>query len=298
MDTLIARIEEMSRPLEPVPTGIKIDLHPIDGIETVLFDIYGTLLISGSGDVGTATATDSSEALAQALVAAGYKGNCPRAGELGPALLKAEIIQWHETARAGGIPFPEVEISRVWKNVIGKCIALEILEPDDDAQKILRLAVEYDGRINPVWRMPGAVETIETLRARGLRLGIVSNAQFYTPLVLEALFGKTIEAMGFDPALCVWSYQTLRAKPDVELFQNLKTDLSKALYVGNDMLNDIWTAAESGCRTVLFAGDKRSLRLRENDPRCAALRCDAVVDDLRQVSFLINSDRPSGTLGP
>lgn len=287
MDTLIARIEEMSQPMEPVPTGIQIDLHPIDGIETILLDVYGTLLISGSGDVGTATATDSSEALAQALVAAGYKGNCPRAGELGPALLKTEIIQWHETARAGGIAFPEVEISRVWKNVIEKWIALEILEPDDDAQKILRLAVEYDGLVNPVWRMPGAVETIETLRARGFRLGIVSNAQFYTPLVLEALFGKTVEAMGFDPALCVWSYQTLRAKPDVELFQNLKTDLSKTLYVGNDMLNDIWTATQAGCKTVLFAGDKRSLRLREQDSRCKKLKPTAVVDDLRQITEMI-----------
>jgi len=45
------------------------------------------------------------------------------------------------------------------------------------------------------------------------------------------------------------------------LFQTLEnqTNFSKTLYVGNDMLNDIWTATEAGCRTVLFAGDQRSL---------------------------------------
>jgi len=63
---------------------------------------------------------------------------------------------------------------------------LELLKPDDSTEKILRLAVEYECRVNPVWPMPAALETIETLRARGFRLGIVSNAQFYTPLIIEA----------------------------------------------------------------------------------------------------------------
>jgi putative hydrolase of the HAD superfamily len=120
MKTLINRISELSRPMEPVPTGVKPELHPIDGVETVLFDIYGTLLISGSGDVGTAAATDSAEALEQALIAAGYEGDFDRAGRLGPAMMKAEIAQEHASAKANGIDFPEVDISKVWKNVIEK----------------------------------------------------------------------------------------------------------------------------------------------------------------------------------
>ncbi|MGE4488876.1 MAG: HAD family hydrolase [Kiritimatiellales bacterium] len=289
MKTLTERIKELSRPLEPMPTGTQLDLHPIDGIETVLFDIYGTLLISGSGDVGTAAATDSSEALTQALFISGYDGDCECAGKIGPDLLKAEIRKWHADAKQRGIEFPEVEISRVWKNVVENFQTLEILKPDDDPEKILRLAVEYECCVNPVWPMPGAVETIEFLNARGIRLGIVSNAQFYTPLIFEALLGKSVEKLGFDPELCVWSYQALRAKPAVELFQTLETkiDPSKTLYVGNDMLNDIWTATQVGCHSVLFAGDKRSLRLRETDDRCKDLRPTAVVDDLRQIMKMV-----------
>ncbi len=289
MNELITTIKNLSRPLEPRPTGLPLRLEALDGVETVLFDLYGTLLISGSGDVGTAAAVDSAEALTRSLIVAGYEGDPERAGQLGPELIRQEIERRHETARTDGIAFPEVEISRVWQKIMEEFQKLDILKPDESPDKILRLAVEYECRINPVWPMPGAAETIEFFKERGLRLGLVSNAQFYTPLIMKALFEKTIEKLGFDPALCVWSYKALRAKPSIELFQTLEaeTDLSKAVYVGNDMLNDIWTASQAGCRTVLFAGDQRSLRLREEDKRCKKLQPDAVVDDLKQITELV-----------
>ena len=289
MKPLFESIRRLSAPLDPIPTGAELNLAVLDGIETVLFDIYGTLLISGSGDVGTAAAIDSAEALIQALIVSGYEGDHERAGELGPELLHAEIEHWHEAALESGIDFPEVEISRVWKKVLERFQTLELLKPDDDTQKILRLAVEYECRVNPVWPMPDALKTIENLRSRGFRLGIVSNAQFYTPLIIEALFGKPLEALGFEKELCVFSYRELKAKPAVELFQTLEeeVDWSKTLYVGNDMLNDIWTASQVGCRTCLFAGDQRSLRLREKDKRCKKLVPDAVVDNLHQVTEMV-----------
>ena len=289
MNPLIQSIKNLSAPLEPIPTGTALRLEPLDGIETVLFDIYGTLLISGSGDVGTAAAIDSAEALTQALIVSGYEGDLERAGELGPELLQQEIERWHDTAFESGTEFPEVEISRVWKKLIECFQGLELLKPDDSTEKILRLAVEYECRVNPVWPMPAALETIEALRVRGFRLGIVSNAQFYTPLIIEALFGKTLKNLGFEKELCVFSYKELKAKPSVELFQTLEnqTNFSKTLYVGNDMLNDIWTATEAGCRTVLFAGDQRSLRLRENDKRCKKRIPDSIVDHLHQITEMV-----------
>lgn len=289
MNTLIDSIQNLSKPLEPIATGHPLKLNVLDGVDTVLFDIYGTLLVSGSGDVGTAAAIDSAEALTQSLIVAGYEGDHERAGQLGPELLHAEIQHWHEAARESGIDCPEVEISRVWKKIIERFQGLELLKPDDDTDKIVRLAVEYECRVNPVWPMPAAAETIANLRERGFRLGIVSNAQFYTPLMIEALFGKTLEELGFEKELCVFSYKQLKAKPAIELFQTLenKIDFSKTIYVGNDMLNDVWTASQAGCRTVLFAGDKRSLRLREKDKRCKKLVPDAVVDQLHQITEMV-----------
>lgn len=58
----------------------------------------------------------------------------------------------------------------------------------------------------------------------------------------------------------------------------------QTLYVGNDMLNDILPAAQVGFRTALFAADKRSLRLRKDDPRVSQTVPDIVVTNLEEVA--------------
>jgi putative hydrolase of the HAD superfamily len=64
---------------------------------------------------------------------------------------------------------------------------------------------------------------------------------------------------------------------------------AETLYVGNDMLNDVWTASQCGLKTALFAGDKRSLRLREDDARCAALQPDVIVTSLSQILDIVGT---------
>ena len=133
------------------------------------------------------------------------------------------------------------------------------------------------------------------LKERGFVMGIVSNAQFYTPLLFRAFFEQTLEDIGFDPDCCIWSYKELKAKPSDDLFpkaeKHLKRNhgvrLSETVYVGNDMLNDIYCAHNAGCKTVLFAGDRRSLRMRETDERCIDLKPDAVITSLGHLPDLI-----------
>ena len=55
------------------------------------------------------------------------------------------------------------------------------------------------------------------------------------------------------------------------------------LYLGNDMLNDIWAAAQVGFRTALFAGDARSLRLREDREEIGDISPNAVITELKQL---------------
>ena len=55
------------------------------------------------------------------------------------------------------------------------------------------------------------------------------------------------------------------------------------MYVGNDMLNDIASAAKVGLRTALFAGDARSLRWRKGDERVEGVVPDLVLTDLLQL---------------
>lgn len=296
MDRLEDIIQKNSKPLLPQPTGIEPQLNRIEGIKAVLFDVYGTLIISGSGDVGTATALDTAEALTQALVVSGFEGELESAGHIGKDMLKDEILSWHKAGREAGADYPEVEITKVWMKIIETlCNTETIRGRNHDIGKIRKLGLEYECRVNPVYPMPKCMETLEQLRQRGLPMGIVSNAQFYTPVLFSAFFEKSIEEIGFDPACCIWSYKELKAKPSSSLFpkaakflkQNHGISLSETLYVGNDMLNDIYTAGEAGCKTVLFAGDQRSLRMREDDERCADLKPDAVITELAQLPALI-----------
>ena len=132
------------------------------------------------------------------------------------------------------------------------------------------------------------------LASIGLPMGIVSNAQFYTRELFPAFLKRSTDDCGFASELQVYSYEQGFAKPGEGLYQLAAERLaareilpSEALYVGNDMLNDITPAQRVGFRTALFAGDSRSLRLRTDDPRVEGIRPDIVVTRLLDLKSCI-----------
>jgi putative hydrolase of the HAD superfamily len=143
--------------------------------------------------------------------------------------------------------------------------------------------------------MPEIIGVLEYLRSRGFMLGIVSNAQFYTPLLFPALTGGDLSSLGFSEDLLVWSYLLKTAKPSSLLFLEITRELRneyaiaprEAVYIGNDMLNDVFAAGNVGLRTVLFAGDARSLRMRPDDPRCKGVHPDSTIKGLEQLKVLL-----------
>lgn len=281
------RVRRHARHLAPQPTGLEPRLVSLIGLRAVLFDVYGTLLVSGSGDVGTALTKARAEAFADALEAA----SLPAAPDPGRAVdrLFTVIRSFHESARLRGIDFPEVDIRDVWRNVVADWCGEP---PTNDAIEVL--TIEYEMRVNPTWPMPGLVEVTSGLASRGLRLGLISNAQFLTPHLFPALTGQDLSALGFAERPRVYSYQHGTAKPGRGLYEIAARQLAKdgiepsqALYVGNDLLNDIWPAKQVGFRTALFAGDARSLRLREDDVRCRGLEADLLVTALPQLDGCI-----------
>ncbi|RMG33016.1 MAG: HAD family hydrolase [Planctomycetota bacterium] len=280
-------IRRHSRPLAPIGTSMTARLRPFPTVRALLFDIYGTLLISGSGDIGVVAAPEAQEkesALRAALAALGIE---PTGNEPLTAAFEAIIREHHERRRASGVAFPEVDILAVWRDFVSRQLGAHRLVCDRPAAiDWLALALEYEMRVNPVWPMPGAVEMLDRLSRAGIRLGVISNAQSFTPLLFPALTGRTLQQLGIDESYCFYSYRFAEAKPSVRLYRAAAERLARdgitadqALYVGNDMLNDIWPARRVGFRTALFAGDARSLRLREDDPRIEALQPDLIVTD-------------------
>lgn len=283
--SLIQCIAGASRPLNPLPASQPPSLQKLTGIRAVLFDIYGTLFISGSGDVGTTVMEGASHPMQDAFQAVfPDPQKIPAADALTPRIQEA-----HARARAQGIDFPEVDIREIWREIL---VSSGWIDPLEEVCE--RLAIEYEIRVNPVWPMPRLEETLVELSQRHLKLGVVSNAQFYTPFLFPALTGRTLAEWGFEEDLCAWSWVHLTAKPSQVLFEQVLHKLagqgigaSHVLYVGNDMRNDIWPAATLGCRTALFAGDARSLRLREDDPRVTTTKPDLVITGLSQLQECI-----------
>ena len=292
-------IHHSSKPLDAIPTELSASTPPIPGIRAVLFDIYGTLLISGSGDIGIAEPLGRSHALVEALQSTGYKYS----GDPDSAVkeFRQVIERHHEHSRSAGVGFPEVNIIAVWREVTEQFYESGELNQQVTDKHLSRLAVEFEVRVNPVWPMPAMADCLAKLRGMGMVLGIISNAQFFTPLIFSALLKKDLDQLGFAPELRYYSYRHGLAKPGQELYQLAKNGLaerniecSEVLYVGNDMRNDIWPAAEVGFRTGLFAGDKRSLRLRQDEKEKTARQTpDAIITDLMQIPPMIET--PGGT---
>jgi len=264
--------------------------------QALLFDVYGTLLISSSGEIGTAAGSGVEAVFAETLSEVFGPRAAAAAGDACEAYFR-HIGETHRRLRERGVAYPEVDIRAIWHAVLtdlGRSHPTE-LPPEPPAHTVIRAAIEYEVRTNPAWPMPGAIALLETARKRGMPLGIVSNAQFYTPMVLEALFGASLDALGFCDQLCVWSYRTGVAKPEQQLFEQVMARLQDAyeleahdvLYIGNDVNNDVLPASRVGMQTALFAGDAQSLRLRADSLETAPARPDLVVADWNDLRIML-----------
>jgi putative hydrolase of the HAD superfamily len=130
----------------------------------------------------------------------------------------------------------------------------------------------------PAIRLPiDSRRTLERLR-HGWRLGVVTNG-------LPAVQARKVDALGLrtlvDTVVFASQHGTGHGKPDpapfVEALRRLGVSPSRALFVGDDELCDLFGAARLGLRTVFFCG---YLRPSSERPRHA----DAVVDALARVS--------------
>lgn len=293
-------VRRHARPLLPIPTDTVPKCALLNGIRAVIFDIYGTLVISASGDISLAENDQRAEPLREALAVAGI-GNLPDGLDL-PARFHAAIHKARAVKNSAGITYPEIDIRDVWHTFLEglRCEGdIDFSMPDTHARELL--AIDYECRVNPVWPMPHLAEILQWLGKSGLILGIVSNAQFYTHSLFPTFLDKPREELGFTEDCCLFSYRAGEGKPSITLFQQLIQGLtahgilpSEALYVGNDLRNDVWPAAAVGLRTVLFAGDARSLRWRVGDPDVKEVEPDRIITDLLQLRHIIGAKPLSG----
>lgn len=308
LESPIQLIRQFSFPLTPLPVNQEEMKNRFQGISclkydempfpVVLFDLYGTLLQSASGEIGAQDPSDITASRYLSVRDDPPTKNPQKVGEPFPTLeplspflpllprnetlqtlqrwFLKEVEKRHEVLRSTH-QVPEIRVEEVWAAILG-------LSEEDAFEFSLR----YELTVNPVYPMPGARECLEFLRKKGTLLGLVSNAQAFTPFYIEAFFGVSLEELGFHPDLTIFSYQWREAKPSPKLFLlaadalgSLGYTPQETIYVGNDLRNDVWAPQEVGFRAALFCGDGRSLRLYKDDPRYGEVKPDYLIESFQ-----------------
>ncbi|MCP5051232.1 MAG: HAD family hydrolase [bacterium] len=276
---LIEMIRRGSHPLEVIPASLEPTPFTPGGspVKAILFDVYGTLFSSASGDIGSLRVQRNQARQIRELL---KRNRVEKSAAQVEREFIAEVKGQHQQLRLKGVDWPEIRYEDIWASVLWM----------KDEEQLKTFATAYEIIVNPVFPMPGLEELLQSSMEQGLVMGIISNAQFFSPLLFPAFLGYSLEQLGFDPRLLLYSYLCGYAKPSLFMYRDARERLnamgiktSEALYIGNDMLKDILPARQVGFRTLLFAGDRRSLRLRQEEEPCRDINPGGIVKDLRQI---------------
>ncbi len=291
--SLHKRFQQISEPLNPIFTNTEPKLQKMSNIKVLAYDFYGTLFISGVGDIGVDDGNFDAQVLLDVLNDSGISVNESDAGEKAFVFYNEVVEDQIEQLKQQNVEYPEPDIRTIWKLVLNRMQQQKLITFTSDAALFGRISVEFEARMNPVWPMPDVTDTLLYFKENGMTQGIISNSQFYTPIVLEALTGHSLEELGFSSEMLHWSFEEKMKKPGLTFYKNFLKKLQafdktispeEVLYIGNDMLKDVYPAYETGMKTALFAGDERSLKWRRDDPRCKNLEPDLVITRLGQLN--------------
>lgn len=211
----------------------------------VLFDLDGTLVDSASDIAGAAD---------RALVSCGFS---PR-----------------------GIEAIRGYIGNGAERLIHRCLTGEMdgqANAEDFARTYAAWQVSYqEGLTTRTVVYPGVIATLETLRAAGFRLGVVTNkpARFTEPLLAALDLARWFEVTLSGDSLPVKKPDPLPLRTAIE---RLDGDPAQAAMVG-DSLADLRAAKAAGVRALCVSyGYSPNVDLREHAPDAFVDRMDALL---------------------
>lgn len=228
--------------------------------QVIFWDVYGTLIAAQRGDLQSLINREKELRAAFDLTVRNF-GLTVAPEKLHDLFLRG-ITAETDARKAEGLAHPEVRIDEIWYKLLGK-FSREETPTLNFAREV---ALYFEQHANPKELQPQAFETLTALQQRGIRQGIISNAQFYTPIELSELLRResecqicTYESI-FEPALSFFSFNVGVAKPDLTAFRAAVEILTFAnimpddcAFVGDSLVNDIAPARHVGFKAVLYA---------------------------------------------
>ena len=154
--SLAELISAESSVLEPLYTGIAPELNQISDIKALLFDIYGTLLISAGGEVGSSPDTilsgEGALPFFHAAHSAGFQIKL-RPEEFNrklEELYSGAIQEIHAHEKNRGNTAPEVDILSIWNRILSEVVKEGDAEGTVDAHSLIFTSLRYELRTNSI----------------------------------------------------------------------------------------------------------------------------------------------------
>jgi FMN phosphatase YigB (HAD superfamily) len=199
---------------------------------------------------------------------------------------------------SGGEKHPEVQIERVWDDIIKK---LQQKEYTYDAgtygppgEFVKKIAYFFQASIQGAGAYPGAVDALRLAADRGLQQGLLTDGQCFTPGQLQRCLRQQDPGFELDITipltLRVLSSDKKARKPSEVLFRAAAQAAGakgispgEVLHVGSSLPRDIAPAKRMGFRTALFAGDRNSLNASTEQLKDPVTRPDVLLTELPQI---------------
>ena len=160
---LIGIIRQNSAPLSRLPTDEPTVIIPDCNIQAIIFDIYGTLFISGSGDIGTIKDRLRNDAFLRTFEREGITLTGSNVGSRCSVLYEELIRKEHLRLKRNGIENPEIDIFEIWQELLNTLDREQLISNAVSSEGVMRIALMFETQINPVWPMSGCRELLEQL---------------------------------------------------------------------------------------------------------------------------------------
>ena len=308
--TLEQYVERLdSRTDLPWPASPKIDpvkakpsLHE-QHVKAIFWTVYGTLIAIPGGELQfehqQEFVTDAAlEKLIKEFKMWQSMSRKPGAPSAYMKELYRKALTTLQLAGAGGEKYPEVQVERVWDDIVKKLFQKEYTF--DAAtygsmnEYVKKIAYFYHASIQGCGPYPGAADVLKLCADRGIIQGLLADGQCFTVGQLQRCLKQQNAEFDLDSvvpqAMRVISAERKAKKPSDTLFKAaIQTAASKGispseiLHVGSNLTRDIAPAKKHGLRTALFAGDRNSLSATPEQMKDQATRPDVLITELSQI---------------
>lgn len=291
-----------------VPVNAKAHDRPIAGIRAVVWNLYGTLIRITDGDLQLSHHQELRMQVALEKTIAEFNmwnSMTRRPGAPWEYLLpkyRAFQEDLELTTKVASGDFAHVNGADVWRRILDMLGQKEYQydvdfygEIDQLSQKI---AYFFQMCLQGVEAAPNALKAISYVHKHGLVQGVLADTQPFS--LIQVL--RTLQDQGslppltelFDPTCLVLSHQIGARKPSPTLYETCVERFAakgikprEILYVANRLQSDLAVAKGLGMRTVLYAGDKASLKASGTEINHPDLRPRRLITDLKQIRKLI-----------